>query len=89
MKTVTYTDARATLAKTMDEVVEDRAPVLITRQKGEPVVMMSLADYEALEETAYLLKIPANAERLLRSVKAVRAKKTTKRKLLPDDEAEG
>jgi antitoxin YefM len=50
---------------------------------------MSLADYEALEETAYLLKSPANAERLLRSMKAVRARKTTARKLLPDDEAEG
>jgi antitoxin YefM len=89
MKTVTYTAARATLAQTMDEVTEDHAPVLITRQKGEPVVMMSLADYEALEETAYLLRSPANAERLLRSMKAVRAKKTIARKLLPDDEAEG
>lgn len=89
MKTLTYTDARATLAKTMDEVNEDHAPVLITRQKGEPVVMMSLADYEALEETAYLLKSPANAGRLLQSLQAVRAKKTVKRTLIPDDEAEG
>ncbi len=89
MKAVTYTAARATLAQTMDEVTDDHAPVLITRQKGEPVVMMSLADYEALEETAYLLKSPTNAERLLRSMKAVRAKKVTTRKLLRDDEAEG
>lgn len=89
MKTVTYTAARATLARTMDEVTEDHAPVLITRQKGEPVVMMSLADYEALEETAYLLKSPANAERLLRSMKAVRAKKTIAHKILSDGAAEG
>lgn len=89
MKTVTYTAARATLARTMDEVTEDRAPVLITRQKGEPVVMMSLADYEALEETAYLLKSPANAERLLRSMKDARANKAVARTLLRDDEAEG
>ena len=69
MHTINYTTARAHLAETMDRVNEDRTPLLVTRQKGEPVVMMSLAEYNALEETAYLLRSPANARRLLDAVK--------------------
>ncbi|AXQ27877.1 type II toxin-antitoxin system prevent-host-death family antitoxin [Solimonas sp. K1W22B-7] len=72
MRTIDYTIARRHLAETMDRVNADRAPVLVTRQNGEPVVMMSLADYNALEETAYLLRSPANAERLLKSVNRLR-----------------
>lgn len=56
MHTINYTTAQAHLAETMDRVNEDQAPLLVTRQKGEPVVMMSLAEYNALEETAYLLR---------------------------------
>ena len=66
MQTINYTTARAHLAETMDRVNEDRAPLLVTRQKGEPVVMMSLAEYNALEETAYLLRSPANAAGMVR-----------------------
>ena len=72
MDAISYTAARNNLAKTMDKVVDDHAPVLITRQNGAPVVMMSLDDYNALEETAHLLRSPANAERLMRSLRAAR-----------------
>jgi antitoxin YefM len=69
MKVISYTAARESLAATMDEVCEDRNPVVITRKRDQAVVMMSLADYEALQETAYLLRSPKNARRLLESIK--------------------
>ncbi|WP_080757859.1 MULTISPECIES: YoeB-YefM toxin-antitoxin system antitoxin YefM [Pseudomonas] len=84
MDTINYTNARAHLAETMDRVNEDRAPLLVTRQKGEPVVMMSLAEYNSLEETAYLLRSPANAERLIKSIGNLRAGKTTTRQLIEE-----
>ncbi len=68
MDTVTYTTARANLASTMNRVCEDHEPVIITRNSEQSVVMMSLEDYKALEETAYLLRSPANAQRLLASI---------------------
>ena len=68
MDAITYSDARANLAKTMDRVCDDHAPVVITRENGGAVVMLSLRDYEGLEETAYLPSSPANARRLLESV---------------------
>jgi antitoxin YefM len=68
MNAITYTAARQNLAKTMDSVCENNAPVIITRQKAEPVVMMSLSDFNSIQETAYLLSNPANAERLRASV---------------------
>ena len=64
MEIISYTAARAKLAKTMDRVNEDHAPVLITRQRGKPVVLMSLDEYNAMAETDYLLRSPANAKRL-------------------------
>jgi antitoxin YefM len=69
MKSITYTAAREKLAATMDQVCEDRAPVIITRNRDQAVVMLSLDDYNAMEETAYLLRSPANARRLLASIK--------------------
>ena len=84
MNTINYSTARQNLAETMDKVNADRAPILITRQKGEPVIMMSLADYNALEETAYLLRSPANAERLTRSIRQLRAGQSTPKKLIED-----
>lgn len=66
---MSYTAARESLAATMDEVCEDRNPVVITRKRDQAVVMMSLADFEALQETAYLLRSPKNARRLLESIK--------------------
>ena len=68
MNTITYTSARGNLAKTMEKVCDDHSPVIITRKTSQPVVMMSLEDFEALEETAYLLRSPKNARRLLESM---------------------
>jgi antitoxin YefM len=68
MDAISYTAARANLARTMEKVCEDHAPVIITRKSESPVVMISLEDYQAMEETAYLLRSPANARRLLESI---------------------
>ena len=70
MNAITYTAARENLASTMDQVCNDRNPVIITRKREQAVVMISLEDYEALEETAYLLRSPANAKRLITSIEA-------------------
>ena len=68
MTAISYTAARENLAATMDKVCEDHAPIVITRNREQAVVMMSLADFEALEETAYLLKSPKNAKRLMSAI---------------------
>lgn len=81
MKSITYTAAREKLAATMDQVCEDRAPVVITRNRDQAVVMMSLEDYSALEETAYLIRSPANARRLLASIKELESGKGRVRRL--------
>ncbi len=81
METISYTAARENLAATMNRVCEDHAPVVITRNRDQAVVMMSLADYEALEETAYLLRSPANAKRLFAAIKALDAGKGVVRKI--------
>jgi len=81
VKSITYTAARENLASTIDRVCEDQAPVLITRNRDQAVVMMSLAEYESLQETAYLLRSRANARRLLESIDALERGKGIKRKL--------
>ena len=81
MNTITYSSARSNLAQTMEKVCDDHAPVIITRKAAKPVVMMSLDDYEALEETAYLLRSPKNARRLLESIVQLEADKGTEREL--------
>ncbi len=68
MEAITYSEARRKLANTMDKVCEDRAPMMITRKGSRSVVMMSLDDYEALEESAYLLRSPKNVRRLVESI---------------------
>jgi antitoxin YefM len=68
MDAITYSAARANLAKTMDRVCNDHEPIIVTRNGEQSVVMLSLEDYKALEETAYLLRSPANAKRLLASI---------------------
>lgn len=65
MDAISYSVARANLAKTMDRVCNDHEALIITRNGDQSVVMLSLEDYQALEETAYLLRSPANARRLL------------------------
>jgi antitoxin YefM len=68
MRTMSYSESRAKYAETLSAVVDDREEVVITRAGHEPVVIVSLDDYESLKETAYLLRNPANASRLLRSI---------------------
>ncbi|HEY9249485.1 MAG TPA: type II toxin-antitoxin system prevent-host-death family antitoxin [Rariglobus sp.] len=75
MNAITYTAARENLASTMDQVCADHDPVIITRNRDQAVVMMSLEDYESLQETAYLLRAPANARRLLESVAELKGAK--------------
>jgi antitoxin YefM len=68
MDAISYTNARSNLSKTMEKVCDDHAPVIITRKNSSSVVMLSLEDYQALEETSYLLKSPKSARRLLESI---------------------
>lgn len=82
MDALTYTAVRNRLAKTMDKVNDDHEPVLITRQKGKPAVLMSLEDFNAYEETLYLLSSPRNAARLRSAVRALDAGKGKTRTLI-------
>ncbi len=81
MDAITYTAARANLAKTMNRVCDDHEALIITRNGEQSVVMLSLDDFKALEETAYLLRSPANAKRLLAAVESLRAGHGKERKL--------
>ena len=81
MSTLTYTAARENLAATMDRVCNDHEPVVITRQQQRSVVILSLEDYKALEETSYLLRSPANARRLLAATKQLDSGKGRARKV--------
>jgi antitoxin YefM len=70
MRSTSYSDLRKNLAAVLDSVTDDRAPVLITRDRGKPAaVLMSVEDFASYEETAHLLKNPRNAERLLEAVR--------------------
>ena len=82
MDAISYTSARANLARTMEKVCEDHAPVIITRKSENPVVMISLEDYQAMEETTYLLRSPANARQLLESIAELEAGKGIKKDLI-------
>ncbi len=85
MHAITYTEARNNLASTMDKVNDDHAPIIITRQNGQPAVLMSLDDFEAWQETDYLLRSPANARRLLESVNQDRTGRAVPKKLVDTD----
>jgi len=80
MTAITYTAARENLATTMDRVCSDHDPVIITRNRDQSVVMLSLEDYESLQETAYLLRSPANAKRLLASIESLNRGKGVKKR---------
>ena len=82
MDSLSYTSARSNLAKTMERVCSDHAPVAITRQGAGAVVMMSMADYQALEETAYLLRSPKNMRRLIASIVELEGGEGTERALI-------
>lgn len=68
MDVISFSETRANLKTVMDRVVADHMPVVIARQKAEAVVLVSLADWNAMEETAYLLSTPTNARRLVESI---------------------
>ncbi len=68
MQAISYTAARQALAATMDKVIDGHEPVIITRQKAGAVVMMSLEDFNSMQETMYLLSNPANTEHLRQSI---------------------
>jgi antitoxin YefM len=69
MDVVTYSEARANLKDVMDRVVADKTEVIVTRQKAEAVVMISLAEWNSISETLHLLSSPKNAERLRESIR--------------------
>lgn len=84
MKSITYTAARENLATTINRVCEDHTAVVITRNRDQAVVMLSLAEYESLQETAYLLRSPANAKRLLDSLDAIKRGKLIRKNIKLD-----
>lgn len=85
MKTMSYTESRARYAEVLDGVVDDREEVVITRAGHEPVVIVSLADYESLRETAYLMRSPANGRRLLDAMDRLEAGGGTAHELVEAD----
>ena len=82
MDVLSYTDARANLKGVMDRVVEDRTHVVVTRQRSEAVVMVSLSEWNAMEETMHLLSSPKNAARLRASIEQMEAGKGKERELV-------
>ena len=81
MRTMSYSESRAKYADVLNSVVDDREEVVITRAGHEDVVIVSLDDYESLKETAYLLRSPENARRLLASIDRLESGKGRARKL--------
>jgi antitoxin YefM len=65
MQTVSYSEARATLATLLEKVTDDQEPIIISRRGKEPVALLTLSELESYRETAHLLRSPRNAERLL------------------------
>ena len=81
VKSISYAAARKNLASTINRVCEDNTPVIITRNRDQAVVMLSLSEYESLEETAHLLRSPANAKHLLDSIEAIKRGKVVRKKI--------
>jgi antitoxin YefM len=73
MLTISYSEARENLKMVMDKAAADRAPILITRQRGENVVMISAEEWAGMEETLHLMSSPANAKRLMEAVRGFEA----------------
>lgn len=87
---ISYSEARKNLASLMDSVCDDSDVVVITRRKARPVVLMSLDEYNSIQETAHLLRSPANAERLLESIAELQQGKAVPRALadIPEEDGE-
>ena len=83
MRTTSYTDLRRNLSATLDSVVDDHTPVIITRDRGKPAaVLMSLDDYASLSETRHLLESPRNARRLIEAIGALDRGEGVERELI-------
>lgn len=87
MDVVTYSDARANLKDVMDRVVEDKTEIVVTRQKAEAVVMVSLSEWNSISETLHLLSSPKNAERLRRAIRDMDAGKGVEHDLVEVDQS--
>ena len=85
MKTISYTEFRAHYDEVLDSVIDDREEIVITRVGHEPVVIVSLADFESLKESAYLMRSPANARRLLDAMERLESGDGQVRDLLDTD----
>lgn len=84
MDALSYSAFRKDLAKTLDKVSEDHTPILITRRKGKPTVVISLEDFKSYEETAYLMASPKNAARLHNAIAEVEAGQTKTHELIDE-----
>jgi antitoxin YefM len=85
---VSYTDLRQNLARYLDEAVESRAPLVVTRQNGKgDVVMLSAEEFAGWQETVHLLSSPRNAERLIRSIRQLDASQGEVHEFIEDDQA--
>ena len=82
METISYTSFRQKLACTLDKVNEDHIPVMITRQNGEPAIVMSVQDFKSYEETSYLMASPENAMRLNESIAEIETGNVTQQGLI-------
>jgi antitoxin YefM len=78
---ITASEARKNLFPLIEQVNEDHTPVEITSRRGD-AVLLSRADYDALEETAYLVRVPANAKRLVESLQQALAGQRDEHKLV-------
>ena len=85
MNAINYSTARNTLARAINRVVDNHEAIIITRKKGKNAVLMSLEDYDSLIETAYLLRSPTNAQRLLKAVTDVKTKRRVSKRALKVD----
>ena len=84
MDAITYTKARKNFTQTMNKVCDDHAPLIITRQNQKPIVMMSLEDYNSIEETLYLLKNSKNSSRLSNALEDLKQNNFSHKKLIEE-----
>ncbi len=84
LDTISYTSFRQNLSSMLDKVNEDHVPIMITRQNGEPAIVMSVQDFKSYEETAYLMASPKNAERLNASIMEIEANNVIRRDIIEE-----